>query len=103
MTLSDLKVIRTLGTGTFGRVKLVQNKKNGEAYALKMLSKSQVVLFKQVTNVNNERTLLKMAKHPFILQLIATFQDKDCIYFLLEVVLGGEVENILIYLDIRTN
>jgi serine/threonine protein kinase len=36
---SDLKMIRTLGTGTFGRVKQVQHTKTGKVYALKCLQK----------------------------------------------------------------
>ncbi len=91
----DLKVMRTLGTGTFGRVKLVQSKKNGDVYALKMLRKKQLVGYKQVVNVKNEKTLLMAAQHPFILKLMTTFQDANCIYMLLELVQGGELFSVL--------
>lgn len=39
MTLDDLQVLRTLGQGAFGRVKLCQHKISGETFALKCQSK----------------------------------------------------------------
>ena len=29
--------------------------------------------------------------HPFVLKLVKTFQDKNCLYMLLEIVSGGEL------------
>lgn len=92
---SDLKMIRTLGTGTFGRVKQVQHTKTGKVYALKCLQKAQVVAYKQETNIMNEKNLLQEAVHPFILQLVTTFKDKNCLYMLLELVQGGELFSLL--------
>jgi cGMP-dependent protein kinase len=88
---NELKMLRTLGTGTFGRVKLVQHVKTGKVYALKCLQKAQVVAYKQESNVMNEKNLLMEAVHPFILQLITTYKDRNCLYMLLELVQGGEV------------
>lgn len=42
-----------------------------------------------------ERMLMDKCAHPFILQLMATYQDRDCLYMLLEVVLGGELFSVL--------
>ena len=39
---SQLREVAFLGTGTFGRVTLVQDKKSGETMALKAMSKAQV-------------------------------------------------------------
>jgi hypothetical protein len=52
---SQLKEIAFLGTGTFGRVSLVQDKKTGEVMALKAMSKAQIVAHRQQTNVMNEK------------------------------------------------
>jgi CRP-like cAMP-binding protein len=91
----DLRILRTLGTGTFGRVKLVQHKKTMKTYALKCLQKAVVVHFKQEGNVMNEKNLLLLATHPFILQLVATYKDRNCLYMLLELVQGGELFSLL--------
>ena len=48
MTLADLEVKKTLGTGSFGRVLLVRHIPTGKHYAMKVLKKAQVVRMKQV-------------------------------------------------------
>lgn len=53
MKLTDYDVLNTLGTGSFGRVKLAKNKLSGKFYALKMLKKSDIVKSKQVDHVMN--------------------------------------------------
>ena len=34
-------------------------------------------------------------RHPFIINLVSTFQDEQCIYMVLEIVPGGELYSIL--------
>jgi CRP-like cAMP-binding protein len=87
----DLRFMATLGTGTFGRVKLVQHKRTAATYAMKILQKAQVVQFQQQRNVINEKKVMAEAKHPFVLELVNTYKDRDCLYMLLEVVQGGEL------------
>lgn len=86
-----LELRNTLGTGTFGRVKLAVHKKTGKAYALKMLQKSQIVALRQEKNIMNEKMVLQMVNHPFILKLYSTYKDKHRLYMLLELVQGGEL------------
>eukprot|EP00461_Guttulinopsis_vulgaris_P003168 UN03169 len=83
----------TLGTGTFGRVRLVQHVVNGEVkhFALKMLRKTTVIRLKQVEHIQSEKNILNDIAHPFIVNLYATFQDKCFLYMLMEFVCGGEV------------
>jgi len=40
--LDDFERLRTLGTGSFGRVILVKRKENGQFYAMKILDKQKV-------------------------------------------------------------
>ena len=46
--LSDYEMDRTLGSGSFGRVKLAKNKKDGTYVAIKILKKSELIKLKQV-------------------------------------------------------
>jgi len=89
-SLDDFEVDRILGTGSFGRVNLAIHKKSGMVCALKCLSKSQVLKTKQVMHIKAEKAILELIHFPFIVPLLGTFQDKDCIYLVLEYVVGGE-------------
>ncbi|KAJ8599235.1 hypothetical protein CTAYLR_006401 [Chrysophaeum taylorii] len=86
----SLDVGRTLGTGTFGRVKLAT--RGDETYALKLLVKQAMVDLNQAESVELERRILfKLRGHPFVLHCHATFQSKDVCFFVLEFVQGGEL------------
>jgi len=63
--LSDYSVGVTLGTGSFGRVKLCKHKKTGEFSALKILKKHDIIKLKQVDHVISENTILIDIDHPF--------------------------------------
>lgn len=96
LQLTDFEVKGTLGTGTFGRVLLVRLR--GQAppttqncFAMKVLRKTEIVRLRQVEHVNAERYILSRVRHPFIVDLYATFQDSLNIYMLLSYVPGGEL------------
>ncbi|KIS71219.1 cAMP-dependent protein kinase catalytic subunit [Mycosarcoma maydis] len=94
--LSDFEVVETLGTGTFGRVLLVRLKDRDVAdrsayFALKVLAKTDVIKLKQVSHINSERCILTKVDHPFLVNMIASFQDSKNCYMLMEYVVGGEI------------
>lgn len=93
----DFDLIKTLGTGTFARVWLAKianrkEKDTNKVFALKILRKVDVIRLKQVEHVKNERNVLAaVAGHPFITTMVASFQDNDTLYMLLDYCPGGEV------------
>lgn len=93
--LTDFAIQRTLGTGSFGRVHLVQSKHNSRFYAVKVLKKQQVVKMKQVEHTNDERKMLGRVKHPFLITLWGTFQDSKNLYMVMDFVEGGELFSLL--------
>jgi len=95
MKLDDLEVMRTLGTGTFGRVKMVRHKPTDCAYALKCMRKGQMIAMKQVDHVMNEKVIMEMCDHPFLLAAVATFQDATQLYMVFDLILGGELFTVL--------
>ncbi|KAF8245591.1 kinase-like protein [Wilcoxina mikolae CBS 423.85] len=94
-TLSDFMIQRTLGTGSFGRVHLVQSRHNLRFYAIKVLKKAQVVKMKQVEHTNDERKMLQKVKHPFLITLWGTFQDNKNLYMVMDFIEGGELFSLL--------
>mmetsp|Transcript_32145 Transcript_32145/g.70140 ORF Transcript_32145/g.70140 Transcript_32145/m.70140 type:complete len:357 (-) Transcript_32145:250-1320(-) len=90
-SLAELDQKETLGTGTFGRVRLAQHIHNHKYFALKILKKSEIIRLKQVEHVISEKAILSSVKHPFIIQLHATYQNPENLYMLLEYVPGGEI------------
>ena len=93
--LADFAIQRTLGTGSFGRVHLVQSRHNQRFYAIKVLKKAQVVKMKQVEHTNDERRMLCVVKHPFLITLWGTFQDARNLYMVMDFVEGGELFSLL--------
>lgn len=59
--------------------------------ALKILRKSEVIRLKQVEHVKMEKAILSMIEHPFIVNLLTTFQDEKRLFMLMEYVNGGEL------------
>ncbi|EXJ89581.1 AGC/PKA protein kinase [Capronia epimyces CBS 606.96] len=94
-TLTDFTIQRTLGTGSFGRVHLVQSKHNQRFYAIKVLKKAQVVKMKQIEHTNDERRMLQRVKHPFLITLWGTFQDSKNLYMVMDFIEGGELFSLL--------
>jgi hypothetical protein len=92
---ADLKMMTILGVGTFGRVKLVLHTPTNTPYALKCMRKGQIIALKQVEHVMNEKSILEMCDHPFLLTLAASYQDEDELYMLMSLALGGELFSIL--------
>lgn len=92
LTRKKFVVGTTLGTGTFGRVRLVTyNYKKTMYFALKMLKKSEIIRLKQVDHIKAEKAILSVIAHPFIVNLFAAFQDEKMLYMLMEYVIGGEL------------
>jgi protein kinase A len=95
LKLDDFSISRTLGTGSFGRVHLIQSKVNARYYAMKVLKKSEVIRLKQVEHTNNEKHILESVAHPFLVNLWGTFQDDANLYMVMDYVPGGELFSVL--------
>lgn len=93
--LSDFQILRTLGTGSFGRVHLVRSNHNGRFYALKVLKKQTIVKLKQVEHTNDERRMLSVVSHPFLIRMWGTFQDSEQVFMVMDYIEGGELFSLL--------
>ncbi|EKX33409.1 hypothetical protein GUITHDRAFT_160289 [Guillardia theta CCMP2712] len=91
LQFDELVQHETIGTGTFGRVKLCRHAVTGFYYAMKILSKGEVLRLKQWEHVQSEKEILQKIQHPFIVQLHGKFHDSKNLYLVLELALGGEL------------
>jgi len=68
-SLRDLRLEKTVGTGTFGRVRVVFHRRKKKYFALKILKKSEIIRLKQVDHIRNEIRIMSCVDHPFIVNL----------------------------------
>ena len=92
----NYSVVKTIGKGAFGEVKLVQKRTDGKIYALKCLVKAEMFKKDQLAHVRAERDILAEADSPWVVKLHTTFQDKAFLYMLMEFLPGGDLMTMLI-------
>ncbi|XP_072217926.1 cGMP-dependent protein kinase 2 [Leuresthes tenuis] len=81
----------TLGVGGFGRVELMTTVNHGKYYAMKRVSKKQIVAKRQEEHMMFEKKILKAIQCDFIVRLYAAFKDTRYIYMVMEFCGGGEI------------
>ncbi|KAI9334573.1 kinase-like domain-containing protein [Obelidium mucronatum] len=89
--VGDFILTETIGEGTFGKVKLGVHYQNGEKCAVKAIQKSKIKTVKQMNSVQREVRLMKLLKHPHIVDVKETLEDGDQIFLVMEYASGGEL------------
>ena len=89
--LDDLIFLKNLGIGSYGIVSLVKNKKNNYCYAIKNISKKQILSCNLMNNIELEKSILLKIDHPFIVKLVKTLKDDKYIYYLMDYLKGKEL------------
>ena len=94
MSLTELLVIKTLGTGGYGAVFLVIHDRGG-LYALKAVPRKTITTEPHVRRLLMERNILLQINHRMAIKLVKTFQDFKAVYFLTEYIPGRPLSDIL--------
>ncbi|KAI8977984.1 kinase-like domain-containing protein [Pilobolus umbonatus] len=87
---SSFQKLRMLGKGDVGRVYLVKNKSTDKLYAMKVLSKKEMIKRNKIKRALAEQEILMTSNHPFIVTLYHCFQSQEYLYFVMEYCMGGE-------------
>ena len=92
LTPADFEYLKLIGRGTFGRVFQVRKKDTRRIYAMKVLSKREIAIKKEVTHTMGERRILeKSLDCPFLVGLKFSFQSELELYFVTDYKSGGEL------------
>ncbi|KAL3470937.1 kinase-like domain-containing protein [Aspergillus californicus] len=82
--------IKLIGKGDVGKVYLVREKKSTRLYAMKVLSKKEMIKRNKIKRALAEQEILATSNHPFIVTLYHSFQSEDHLYLCMEYCSGGE-------------
>lgn len=84
---------RLLGQGTFAKVYYARNLKTGMSVAIKMIDKEKVFRVGLIDQIKREISVMRLVRHPNVVQLYEVMASKTKIYFVMEYAKGGELFN----------
>lgn len=102
MGIKDFNLVKIIGKGAFGEVRIVRSITDNKPYAMKTMRKKDMVAKNQVTHVQAERDLMAAADNPWLVKLHFSFQDDTYLYLVMEFCGGGDLMTILMREDILT-
>ncbi|EEF35016.1 CBL-interacting serine/threonine-protein kinase 8 [Ricinus communis] len=85
------EVGRTIGEGTFAKVKFAQNTETGESVAMKVLDRTTIIKHKMIDQIKREISIMKLVRHPYVVRLHEVLASRTKIYIILEFITGGEL------------
>jgi serine/threonine protein kinase SCH9 len=92
LTPRDFEFLKLIGRGTFGKVFQVRKKDTKRIYAMKVLSKKEIVAKKEVAHTIGERKILQRSLEcPFLVGLKFSFQTDSDLYLVTDFKSGGEL------------
>ena len=94
--LSNYRYIKTIGEGTFGKVKLAIHVLTGEKVAIKILQKNLIKVQKQYQRIQNEIKYLKLLNHPNIIKIYEVIENDFSFFIIMEYAPGGELFNYIV-------
>ena len=83
-----------LGTGAFSRVSSVAEQGSNRTYALKRVRKTAMMRCPE--HVFSEQAITRSLTHPFCIRQYGSFQDKYHLYFLFDLMPGGDLMDVLV-------
>ena len=85
------KLLRTLGKGSFSKVKEAVHIVSGELVAIKVLDKAMIAKEEDLNRIKREIKILKVANHPNLISLYEIMETDKYYFFVMEHAQGGEL------------
>ena len=82
---------KTLGEGTFGKVKYAVNTETGERVAIKVLDKEKIQKQNMGAQIKKEISIMKLVRHNYVVDLKEVLASRTKIFIVLELITGGEL------------
>ena len=95
-SLENYTFLKTIGEGTFGKVKLALHKLTQEKVAIKILEKKKINSKKDLERIEKEIKYMKILNHPNIVKIYEIIEDENNFYIVMEYVPGGELFNYIV-------
>ncbi|XP_040283252.1 rho-associated protein kinase 2 isoform X2 [Bufo bufo] len=95
MKAEDYDIVKVIGRGAFGEVQLVRHKSTQKVYAMKLLSKFEMIKRSDSAFFWEERDIMAFANSPWVVQLYCAFQDEKSLYMVMEYMPGGDLVNLM--------
>ncbi|WVZ72748.1 hypothetical protein U9M48_021162 [Paspalum notatum var. saurae] len=89
--MNRYEVGRMLGQGTFAKVYHARNLASNQSVAIKVIDKEKVLRVGMIEQIKREISVMRLVRHPNIVQLHEVMASKSKIYFAMEYVRGGEL------------
>ncbi|KAI8077942.1 kinase-like domain-containing protein [Gilbertella persicaria] len=89
--LGPFLLLKTLGVGEFGKVKLGKHIETGQMVAVKLVKKENIDSSSQLDKIRMEIDILKTLNHPYIVKLLSVNETNTSIGMVLEYAEGGEL------------
>lgn len=91
-SITEFTLLRTLGTGSFGRVVLAKHKRKGDKLlAMKVMEKEHIVKTKQVMHTISEIRIADAIRFEFLIHIEFFFKDNVYLFLVMPFVNGGEM------------
>ncbi|KAG7278411.1 hypothetical protein CRUP_038574 [Coryphaenoides rupestris] len=100
MKAEDYEVVKVIGRGAFGEVQLVRHKATRKVYAMKLLSKFEMIKRSDSAFFWEERDIMAFANFAWVVQLFFAFQDDRYLYMVMEYMPGGDLVNLMSNYDV---
>ncbi|WVZ06019.1 hypothetical protein V8G54_019365 [Vigna mungo] len=91
MFLPNYKLGKTLGIGSFGKVKIAEHVLTGHKVAIKILNRRKIKNMEMEEKVRREIKILRLFMHPHIIRLYEVIETPSDIYVVMEYVKSGEL------------
>ncbi|CAF4430484.1 unnamed protein product, partial [Rotaria sp. Silwood2] len=95
INFDDFEPIKIIGRGAFGTVDLVRRKSSGQVYAMKTLSKFEMLKRSDSAFFWEERNIMAFSNSDWIVKLHYAFQDSKNLYMIMDYMPGGDLITLL--------